>query len=129
MNLSCGNCKTIRSFSGQPPACDECGWVYLKPYVKPFVKLSDVNPTSVQNLYCDKCETTRPFFGTAPACYECGWVYGSETSAIKDIAETAGTGLALLGVLASILIAVVGTILLIWAAISAVRWFWDNPLW
>jgi hypothetical protein len=27
MNLSCGNCKAIRSFSGQPPACNECGWV------------------------------------------------------------------------------------------------------
>jgi hypothetical protein len=27
MNLSCGNCKTIRSFSGQPLACDKCGWV------------------------------------------------------------------------------------------------------
>ena len=28
MNLSCENCKAIRSFSGEPPACDECGWVY-----------------------------------------------------------------------------------------------------
>jgi hypothetical protein len=27
MNLSCGNCKAIRSFSGEPPTCDECGWV------------------------------------------------------------------------------------------------------
>ena len=27
MNLSCGKCKSIRSFSGQPPTCDECGWV------------------------------------------------------------------------------------------------------
>jgi hypothetical protein len=26
MNLSCGNCKTIRSFSGQPLKCDVCGW-------------------------------------------------------------------------------------------------------
>jgi len=31
MNLSCGNCKAIRSFSGQPPTCDECGWVYTAP--------------------------------------------------------------------------------------------------
>jgi hypothetical protein len=29
LNLSCGHCKTICSFSGQPPACDECGWVYI----------------------------------------------------------------------------------------------------
>lgn len=25
-NLSCGNCKTIRPFSGQPLKCDVCGW-------------------------------------------------------------------------------------------------------
>ena len=28
MNLSCGNCKTIQNFSGDPPKCDVCGWVY-----------------------------------------------------------------------------------------------------
>lgn len=27
MNLSCENCKTIQSFSGDPPKCDVCGWV------------------------------------------------------------------------------------------------------
>lgn len=27
VNLSCGNCKAIRPFSGQPPTCDVCGWV------------------------------------------------------------------------------------------------------
>jgi uncharacterized protein (DUF983 family) len=27
VNLSCGNCKAIRSFSGDPPKCDVCGWV------------------------------------------------------------------------------------------------------
>ncbi len=27
MNLSCGNCKTIQSFSGDPPKCDVCGWI------------------------------------------------------------------------------------------------------
>jgi hypothetical protein len=27
VNLSCGNCKTIQSFSGDPPKCDVCGWV------------------------------------------------------------------------------------------------------
>jgi len=26
VNLSCGNCKAIRSFSGDPPKCDICGW-------------------------------------------------------------------------------------------------------
>ena len=31
MNLSCGNCKAIRSFSGWPPVCDKCGWVYREP--------------------------------------------------------------------------------------------------
>jgi rubredoxin len=28
VNLSCGNCKTIRWFTGEPPKCDVCGWVY-----------------------------------------------------------------------------------------------------
>lgn len=28
VNLSCGNCEAIRPFSGQPPKCDACGWVY-----------------------------------------------------------------------------------------------------
>lgn len=27
MRLSCGNCKAIRSFSGQPLKCDVCGWL------------------------------------------------------------------------------------------------------
>ena len=27
LNLSCGKCKAIRSFSGMPPTCDVCGWV------------------------------------------------------------------------------------------------------
>jgi len=27
MNLSCGKCKTIQPFSGEPPKCDVCGWV------------------------------------------------------------------------------------------------------
>ena len=27
MNLSCGKCKSIRPFSGNPPKCDVCGWV------------------------------------------------------------------------------------------------------
>ena len=27
MNLSCGKCKAIRSFSGTPPTCEVCGWV------------------------------------------------------------------------------------------------------
>ena len=31
MNLSCGNCKAIRSFSGNPPKCDVCGWVSGSP--------------------------------------------------------------------------------------------------
>jgi hypothetical protein len=28
LNLSCGQCNAIRGFSGTPPACDVCGWVY-----------------------------------------------------------------------------------------------------
>lgn len=27
MHLSCLRCKTIQSFSGEPPKCDVCGWV------------------------------------------------------------------------------------------------------
>ncbi len=27
MHLSCGNCKALQSFSGDPPKCDVCGWV------------------------------------------------------------------------------------------------------
>jgi hypothetical protein len=27
VNLSCGSCKTIRPFSGDPAKCDVCGWV------------------------------------------------------------------------------------------------------
>jgi hypothetical protein len=27
MNLSCGQCKRIQPFSGEPPKCDVCGWV------------------------------------------------------------------------------------------------------
>jgi hypothetical protein len=27
MNLSCGKCRCVRPFSGEPPKCDTCGWV------------------------------------------------------------------------------------------------------
>jgi hypothetical protein len=27
VNLYCGNCKSVQSFSGDPPKCDVCGWV------------------------------------------------------------------------------------------------------
>jgi hypothetical protein len=30
MNLSCGRCKAIRAFSGQPLKCDVCGWELIK---------------------------------------------------------------------------------------------------
>jgi hypothetical protein len=33
MNLSCGNCKTIRPVSGNPPRCDVCGEVCGTEYV------------------------------------------------------------------------------------------------
>jgi hypothetical protein len=38
MNLSCGKCRAIRSFSGWPPVCDECGWVYREPAKKSQTK-------------------------------------------------------------------------------------------
>ena len=28
LNLSCGQCNAIRSFSGTPSSCNVCGWVY-----------------------------------------------------------------------------------------------------
>jgi hypothetical protein len=90
MNLSCGNCNAIRSFSGQPPACDECGWVYT-PKGRGRIAV--------------------------------------EVDAIKDIVSTAGKELAPLRWLIGILLLVATTILLIWVAISAIRWFWDHPLW
>jgi hypothetical protein len=90
MNLSCGNCKVIRSFSGQTPACDECGWVYA--------------PERRSRI-------------------------GVEVDAIKEIVSTAGKELAPLRWLIGILLVVTGAVLLIWVAISAIRWFWDHPLW
>jgi hypothetical protein len=31
VNLSCGKCRAIRPFSGEPPKCDICGWVCGSP--------------------------------------------------------------------------------------------------
>ena len=47
MNLSCGNCRTIRSFSGDPPKCDVCGWV------------CDVAPSKSRNEPSDGWEDFR----------------------------------------------------------------------
>src|ERR1700722_19224721 len=33
MNLSCGKCRCIRPFSGDPPKCDTCGWTLREPRV------------------------------------------------------------------------------------------------
>jgi len=35
VNLSCGNCKTIQSFSGDPPKCDVCGWTRAVQSIEP----------------------------------------------------------------------------------------------
>jgi hypothetical protein len=95
VNLSCGKCNAIRSFSGNPPACDVCSWVYKpasEPASSPPAASSDMgNSSSLQNLYCDKCKATRPFFGTTPVCYECGWVYDPSSKQASKPAKTAVT--------------------------------------
>ena len=90
MNLSCGNCKAIRSFSGEQPACDVCGWLYT-PKRRSRIAV--------------------------------------EVDALKGIASTAAKELAPIGWLVGLLFLVAGAILLIWTVISAIRWFWDHPLW
>jgi rubredoxin len=95
VNLSCGKCNAIRSFSGDPPACEVCGWVYKpasEPALSPLTPSSDMgNSSSQQTLYCDKCKATRPFFGTTPVCYECGWVYDPSSKQASKSAKTAVT--------------------------------------
>src|SRR5260370_22072377 len=48
VNLSCGQCKCIRPFSGTPPTCDVCGWVCTpasrEDLVRPEGNYRQVNP-------------------------------------------------------------------------------------
>ena len=37
--LSCGNCKTVRSFSGTPPTCEVCGWVCSTTKMRAFAQI------------------------------------------------------------------------------------------
>jgi hypothetical protein len=37
--LSCGNCKTVRSFSGTPPTCEVCGWVCSTTNMRAFAQI------------------------------------------------------------------------------------------
>jgi hypothetical protein len=48
MNLSCGNCKAIRSFSGQPPTCDECRWVYAAGAMRKAAKRTNEADTVIR---------------------------------------------------------------------------------
>lgn len=38
LNLSCGRCGAIRSFSGTPPTCETCGWVYAPKPQRPATR-------------------------------------------------------------------------------------------
>jgi hypothetical protein len=42
MNLSCGKCRAIRPFSGNPPKCDVCGWVYAVSKEEEHLDLADL---------------------------------------------------------------------------------------
>lgn len=87
VNLSCGGCKVIRPFSGNPPACDVCGWVYTSAAMQtsspPAPSSNKGDSSSLQNLFCYQCKATRPFFGTTPVCYECGWVYDPSSKPVR----------------------------------------------
>ena len=41
MNLSCGKCKTIQPFSGNPTKCDVCGWVCGTESTSSMSKVAD----------------------------------------------------------------------------------------
>lgn len=48
MNLSCGKCKTIRPFSGNPPRCDVCGWVCGTESISSMRKASSLSTHTPQ---------------------------------------------------------------------------------
>jgi uncharacterized membrane protein YphA (DoxX/SURF4 family) len=102
MNLSCGRCKAIRPFSGQPPACDECGWVY-----NPGAETSETHESESQNP---------------------GRI-SVKANPVNERVSAAGEVLAPLRWLAGILTTVGAAVLFIWAAISAVHRFWNHPMW
>jgi hypothetical protein len=52
-----------------------------------------------------------------------------EANAIKELGSTVSKGLAPLFWLLRILLAGAVIVLLIWALITAVHWFWGHPLW
>jgi hypothetical protein len=51
VNLSCGNCKTIRSFSGQPLKCDVCGWELSQAKATPQPTTQPTRPKVRKNWY------------------------------------------------------------------------------
>lgn len=50
MNLSCRNCKTIQSFSGDPLRCDKCGWVYTSESMRKLTPRVDAEQTDVAQV-------------------------------------------------------------------------------
>jgi len=48
LNLSCGNCKAIRVFSGEPLKCNVCGWECNTP---PPIKNTPLRVTTEEEFF------------------------------------------------------------------------------
>jgi hypothetical protein len=127
MNLSCGKCRVVRPFSGDPLKCDICGWV-----------CEPIDPNQASDTeywqHLRKVRQTPLTFDTdtAHAHNPRRYQTASKTSALsvasKSVQRAVGGCIGgLVGGVGVILIfgfMVVVAIGALWAFIALVKWFW-----
>jgi hypothetical protein len=61
MNLPCDNCKTIRTFSGEPPSCLVCGWTYTNSASLPKTDVPAAGPPEREPVWTGEQKVVRGF--------------------------------------------------------------------
>src|SRR2546429_6855639 len=68
LNLSCGQCKSIRPFSGTPLTCDVCGWVYT-PASRQALPHGVSSAQQAAHPYTPKENSIGDMLGGAAGCF------------------------------------------------------------
>ena len=77
LNLSCGKCKAIRTFSGTPPKCEVCGWVCSTTNQRALVAAKANQPSMKSNFAAPFIGLLRLLLFVVPLFVLWFWFYPS----------------------------------------------------